>query len=153
LKRELSELYAFLEGQIDEMGNKTGFTLPTSSTNSSSEPDASAPGGGMGKLRAEVGDLRSKLLHWEQTAVDLRSDLDLLAATTGGWQVALGKTQADLNNLSMEMSQLYHHVCRIVGETPNRILLSHVNQKSFKKGASKWRNLQSNANEMDVQLS
>ncbi|CAG0917058.1 unnamed protein product [Notodromas monacha] len=141
LKRELSELYAFLEGEMDEMGNKSSGLLPPGSALTGVEADTNAPaqpaaGGGMAKLRAEVGDLRSKLLYWEESAADLRSDLDLLAATTGGWQIALGKTQTDMNNLSAELSQLYHHVCGTIGETPSRILLSHVNQTSKRKAVS-----------------
>ena len=55
----------------------------------------------------------------------LESDVSILsklAAEAGG---SLDSAQNDLQNMSEELAQLYHHVCTVNGETPSRVVLDH----------------------------
>lgn len=61
----------------------------------------------------------------EQRSAQLESDvftLSKLTAEAGGF---LDSAQNDLQNLSDELAQLYHHVCTVNGETPSRVILDH----------------------------
>ncbi|XP_078033809.1 microtubule-associated protein Bicaudal D isoform X3 [Augochlora pura] len=77
------------------------------------------------QLRTELTNLRNKLLDTEQRSMQLESDistLSKLAVEAGGF---LDLAQNDLQNISDELAQLYHHVCTVNGETPSRVVLDH----------------------------
>lgn len=50
------------------------------------------------------------------------STLSKLVVEAGG---SLESAQNDLQNMSDELAQLYHHVCTVNGETPTRVILDH----------------------------
>ncbi|XP_034184340.1 microtubule-associated protein Bicaudal D isoform X2 [Osmia lignaria lignaria] len=77
------------------------------------------------QLRTELTNLRNKLLDTEQRSMQLESDiatLSKLAVEAGGF---LDSAQNDLQNISDELAQLYHHVCTVNGEIPSRVVLDH----------------------------
>ncbi|XP_043663741.1 protein bicaudal D isoform X2 [Vespula pensylvanica] len=77
------------------------------------------------QLRTELTNLRNKLLDTEQRSMQLESDvctLSKLAIEAGGF---LDSAQNDLQNISDELVQLYHHVCAVNGEMPSRVVLDH----------------------------
>ncbi|XP_078033808.1 microtubule-associated protein Bicaudal D isoform X2 [Augochlora pura] len=77
------------------------------------------------KIPESEKSLREKLLDTEQRSMQLESDistLSKLAVEAGGF---LDLAQNDLQNISDELAQLYHHVCTVNGETPSRVVLDH----------------------------
>ncbi|XP_076172217.1 microtubule-associated protein Bicaudal D isoform X2 [Ptiloglossa arizonensis] len=93
------------------------------------------------QLRTELANLRNKLLDTEQRSVQLESDiatLSKLAVEAGGF---LDSAQNDLQNISDELAQLYHHVCTVNGEIPSRVVLDHekiVPEKEEENGKIEW---------------
>lgn len=49
----------------------------------------------------------------------------LLSKLTGDAGGCLDKALNDLQNISDELAQLYHHVCIVNGETPSMVILDH----------------------------
>ncbi|XP_043496662.1 protein bicaudal D isoform X1 [Polistes fuscatus] len=84
--------------------------------------------------------LREKLLDTEQRSMQLESDVGILsklAIEAGGF---LDSAQNDLQNISDELVQLYHHVCAVNGEMPSRVVLDHekiVPEKEEEEGNGK----------------
>ncbi|RZF48470.1 hypothetical protein LSTR_LSTR017553, partial [Laodelphax striatellus] len=76
-------------------------------------------------LRNEITDLKNRLLDKEQRALELTADVRLLGELAGEASDSLDAAQNDLNTVSDELAQLYHHVCTVNGETPSRVLLEH----------------------------
>ncbi|XP_076284033.1 microtubule-associated protein Bicaudal D isoform X2 [Lasioglossum baleicum] len=77
------------------------------------------------KIPESEKSLREKLLDTEQRSIQLESDiatLSKLAMEAGGF---LDSAQNDLQNISDEVAQLYHHVCTVNGEIPSRVVLDH----------------------------
>lgn len=77
------------------------------------------------QLRTEVTNLKNKVLDTEQKYMDLELDIQLLrefASEAGG---SLEETQNNLQTVTEELAQLYHHVCTVNGQTPSRIVLEH----------------------------
>ncbi|KAG7200256.1 hypothetical protein KM043_017726 [Ampulex compressa] len=93
------------------------------------------------QLRTELTNLRNKLLDTEQRSMQLESDVSILsklAVEAGGF---LDSAQNDLQNISDELAQLYHHVCTVNGETPSRVVLDHekiVPEKEDENGKIEW---------------
>ncbi|KAL0132289.1 hypothetical protein PUN28_000224 [Cardiocondyla obscurior] len=77
------------------------------------------------QLRTELTNLRNKLLDTEQRSMQLESDVSTLSKLTAEAGGFLDSAQNDLQNLSDELAQLYHHVCTVNGETPSRVVLDH----------------------------
>ncbi|KOX71735.1 Protein bicaudal D [Melipona quadrifasciata] len=81
------------------------------------------------------------LLDTEQRSIQLESDistLSKLAVEAGGF---LDSAQNDLQNISDELAQLYHHVCTVNGEIPSRVVLDHekiVPDKEEENGKIEW---------------
>lgn len=69
--------------------------------------------------------LSFQLLDTEQRNVQLESDVSTLSKLTAEAGGFLDSAQNDLQNLSDELAQLYHHVCTVNGETPSRVILDH----------------------------
>lgn len=82
-----------------------------------------------------------QLLDTEQRSLLLESDVDILsklATEAGGF---LDSAQNDLQNISDELVQLYHHVCTVNGETPSRVVLDHekiIPDKDNEKNKIEW---------------
>lgn len=76
--------------------------------------------------------LSLQLLDNEQRAMELEADVRLLGELTSEASNSLDAAQNDLNTVSDELAQLYHHVCTVNGETPSRVLLDH--EKDSKPG-------------------
>lgn len=76
-------------------------------------------------LRNEITNQKNKLISMETKSIDLQSDVEIL---TNLAQVAgqnLMHARSTIIGLSEELAQLYHLVCTVNGETPNRVLLEH----------------------------
>jgi len=76
-------------------------------------------------LRTELGNIRNRLMDREQAVLELQTDLRLLTQLSGDAGASLDTALASLLTVSDELAQLYHHVCAVNGETPNRVLLAH----------------------------
>uniref|UniRef100_A0A1L8DVM5 Putative microtubule-associated protein bicaudal-d n=1 Tax=Nyssomyia neivai TaxID=330878 RepID=A0A1L8DVM5_9DIPT len=76
-------------------------------------------------LRNEITNLKNKLLTTEQRSLDLQSDMEILTAISQNAGQSLGSARNTLVVLSDELAQLYHLVCTVNEETPNRVLLDH----------------------------
>ncbi|XP_012248104.1 protein bicaudal D isoform X2 [Bombus vosnesenskii] len=93
------------------------------------------------KIPESEKSLREKLLDTEQRSVQLESDISILsklAVEAGGF---LDSAQNDLQNISDELAQLYHHVCTVNGEIPSRVVLDHekiVPEKEEENGKIEW---------------
>ncbi|XP_072764739.1 protein bicaudal D isoform X3 [Anoplolepis gracilipes] len=77
------------------------------------------------KIPESEKSLREKLLDTEQRSMQLESDVSTLSKLTAEAGGFLDSAQNDLQNLSDELAQLYHHVCTVNGETPSRVVLDH----------------------------
>ncbi|XP_050084620.1 protein bicaudal D isoform X2 [Anopheles aquasalis] len=78
-------------------------------------------------LRNEITNLKNKLLSVEQKSLDLHSDIQVLTSLSQTAGQSLNTTRSNLIALSDDLAQLYHLVCTVNGETPNRVLLDHKN--------------------------
>ncbi|XP_035773562.1 protein bicaudal D-like isoform X2 [Anopheles albimanus] len=78
-------------------------------------------------LRNEITNLKNKLLSVEQKSLDLHSDIQILTSLSQTAGQSLNTTRSNLIVLSDDLAQLYHLVCTVNGETPNRVLLDHKN--------------------------
>lgn len=76
-------------------------------------------------LRNEVTQLKNKLLTTEQQSMDLQSDVETLSALSQTAGKSLVDARTTLVTLSDDLAALYHLVCTVNGETPNRVLLEH----------------------------
>ncbi|XP_066601856.1 protein bicaudal D isoform X2 [Prorops nasuta] len=77
------------------------------------------------QLRIELTNLRNKLLDTEQRSMQLESDVSILSKLAAEASGSLDSAQNDLQIISDELAQLYHHVCTVNGETPSRVVLDH----------------------------
>ncbi|XP_068977179.1 protein bicaudal D isoform X1 [Bombus flavifrons] len=93
------------------------------------------------KIPESEKSLREKLLDTEQRSIQLESDISILsklAVEAGGF---LDSAQNDLQNISDELAQLYHHVCTVNGEIPSRVVLDHekiIPEKEEENGKIEW---------------
>lgn len=79
----------------------------------------------MSVLRNEITNLKNKLLSSEQKTLDLHADVRTLAALSQTAGQSLNSARTSLVTLSENLAQLYHLVCTVNGDTPNRVLLDH----------------------------
>lgn len=84
-----------------------------------------------------------QLLDTEQRSMQLESDVSTLSKLTAEAGGFLDSAQNNLQNLSDELAQLYHHVCTVNGETPSRVVLDHekseiVPEKDEENGKMDW---------------
>lgn len=77
------------------------------------------------QLRTEITNLKNKLLDTEQRSMNLEADIRLLGEFTGDASASLDMAQNDLQNITDDLAQMYHHVCTVNGETPSRVVLEH----------------------------
>lgn len=66
-----------------------------------------------------------QLLDTEHKNTQLESDIEILSKLASEAGGSLDTAQNDLQNISDELAQLYHHVCTVNGETPSRVVLDH----------------------------
>ncbi|XP_011253319.1 protein bicaudal D isoform X3 [Camponotus floridanus] len=95
------------------------------------------------KIPESEKSLREKLLDTEQRSMQLESDVSTLSKLTAEAGGFLDSAQNNLQNLSDELAQLYHHVCTVNGETPSRVVLDHekseiVPEKEEENGKMDW---------------
>ncbi|XP_018372951.1 PREDICTED: protein bicaudal D isoform X1 [Trachymyrmex cornetzi] len=94
------------------------------------------------KIPESEKSLREKLLDTEQRSMQLESDVSTLSKLTAEAGGFLDSAQNDLQNLSDELAQLYHHVCTVNGETPSRVVLDHekseIPEKEEENGKMDW---------------
>lgn len=76
-------------------------------------------------LRNEITNLKNKLLDTEQKQMDLDGDFKLLKEFASQAGATLDETQNNLQSVTEELAQLYHHVCTVNGQTPTRVVLDH----------------------------
>lgn len=76
-------------------------------------------------LRNEITNLKNKLLDTEQKQMDLDGDFKLLKEFASQAGTTLDETQNNLQSVTEELAQLYHHVCTVNGQTPTRVVLDH----------------------------
>nr|CAH7725817.1 unnamed protein product [Callosobruchus chinensis] len=100
------------------------------------------------QLRTEITNLKNKLLDTEQKSMDLEGknleyfcDLKLLREFAVEAGASLDESQINIQNVSEELAQLYHHVCTVNGQMPTRVILDHEKEgmtpsKCFVKGVS-----------------
>ncbi|KAJ6648670.1 Protein bicaudal D [Pseudolycoriella hygida] len=79
----------------------------------------------MQTLRDEITNLKNKLLMNEQKSLDLHSDVQTLTVISQNAGQSLSSARNTLTGLSDDLAQLYHLVCTVNGETPDRVLLDH----------------------------
>lgn len=79
----------------------------------------------MTTLRDEITNLKNKLLAAEQRSLDMHSDVQTLTNISQNAGQSLSTARNTLQALSEDLAQLYHLVCTVNSETPNRILLEH----------------------------
>lgn len=77
------------------------------------------------QLRNEITNLKNKVLDTEQKSMDLENDLKLLKEFAKDAGTTLEETQNNLQTVTEDLAQLYHHVCTVNGQTPSRIILEH----------------------------
>ncbi|GJQ66605.1 BicD [Trypoxylus dichotomus] len=77
------------------------------------------------QLRTEITNLKNKVLDSEQKGMNLESDLKLLKEFASQSGTSLEEAQNNLQVVTEELAQLYHHVCTVNGQTPNRVVLEH----------------------------
>lgn len=76
-------------------------------------------------LRNEITNQKNKLIAMETKSIDLHSDVETLTTLAQSAGQNLGQARHTIVGLSDELAQLYHLVCTVNGETPNRVLLDH----------------------------
>ncbi|KAL5014784.1 hypothetical protein ScPMuIL_009054 [Solemya velum] len=72
-------------------------------------------------------ELRLKCVKYEDTIKELEEDLKSMTHAAGDAHSSVNTTKDDLSRITEELAQLYHLVCQVTGETPNRVMLDHVN--------------------------
>ncbi|XP_043284655.1 protein bicaudal D isoform X2 [Venturia canescens] len=77
------------------------------------------------QLRTELTNIRNQLMDAEYKNSQLESDIEILSKIASEAGGSLDSAQNDLQNISEELAQLYHHVCTVNGETPSRVVLDH----------------------------
>lgn len=112
---ELQEQIKILQGKVTE-----------EETNKDTEMD----------LKDEVLKLRSKVEEYEENFKNLEADLKAMTLIAGESQGSVNTTQYDLVKVTEELAQVYHLVCELNGETPNRVMLEHVQGRKFRRQSS-----------------
>lgn len=88
------------------------------------------------QLRNEITNIKNKLFDAEQKSMDLESDVLLLKEFAGDAGSAIEDALNNLQLVTEEMAQVYHHVCTVNGQVPDRIILEHEKQDGMPlKGA------------------
>lgn len=65
------------------------------------------------------------MLANEQKTLDLHNDFQTLTKISHNAGQSLGAARTTLAAVSDDVAQLYHFVCTVNGETPNRVIFDH----------------------------
>jgi len=84
----------------------------------------------------EISRLQNSIVEQEKRIHRLEADLAVMSQLAGESQNTLSSTQDSLVQVTEDIANLYHLVCEVNGETPNRLTLEHVRGKSA-RGANK----------------
>lgn len=84
-------------------------------------------------LNNEISKLRARLTDYETTVKVLECDLKNWSQLAGESQGSLNTTQDGLVLVTEDLAQLYHLVCEVNGETPDRVMLDHVQGRRFRR--------------------
>jgi len=84
-------------------------------------------------VKDELKKLRDRVQQYQDTISNLEVDLKAMTQVAGESQGNLNTTQDELTKVTEVLAQLYHHVCEVNGETPNRVVLEHVQGKKFRR--------------------
>ena len=104
----------------------------------------------------ELRRLRDCTAEQEERIRRLEADLSSMSQLATDTQATLGSTQDGLVQVTEDIANLYHLVCEVNGETPNRLTLEHVRGKSARNAAAKQHmtvNTAANSSSDDVQQS
>ena len=88
------------------------------------------------EMKDDMAKLRSKLEEYEENIRNLEADLKAMSQVAGESQGSVSTTQDDLVKITEELAQVYHLVCELNGETPNRVMLEHVEGRKFRRQSS-----------------
>ncbi|XP_054168745.1 protein bicaudal D-like [Oppia nitens] len=77
-------------------------------------------------LRDEVKKLQNKLNSYEVKSSYLEDDLKTMSTIVEDMFANLSLTHDDLITVSEDLAALYHHICLVNGESPNRVMLDHA---------------------------
>ncbi|KAG1657522.1 Protein bicaudal D 2 [Nymphon striatum] len=81
------------------------------------------------KLQLKVGEYELKMN-------DMESDMKTISEIACETQGSLTTTQDSLTSASEELAKLYHHICMVNGETPNRVMLDHMKSPKQRKSTT-----------------
>lgn len=84
-------------------------------------------------LKNEIANLQTKMADYQAAMKDMENDLKLWSQLAGESQGSLNATQDDLVQVTENLAQLYHLVCEVNGETPDRVMLDHVQGRRVKR--------------------
>lgn len=87
-------------------------------------------------LKEEISRLRGRLTDYEASVKVLENDLKNWSQLAGESQGNLNNTQDGLVLVTEDLAQLYHLVCEVNGETPDRVMLDHVQGRRFRRAES-----------------
>ncbi|XP_074644956.1 protein bicaudal D-like [Tubulanus polymorphus] len=73
----------------------------------------------------EIVRLRNQVMQYEEKVTELETDIRTMSQAAGEAQGSLSTSQDELVRVAEELAQLYHLVCEVNGETPNRVILDH----------------------------
>jgi len=94
-----------------------------------------------GPSTEEISRLQSCAAEQEERIRRLEADLTVMAQLATESQGTLSSTQESLVQVTEDIANLYHLVCEVNGETPNRLTLEHVRGKPGKKRKAAVRSL------------
>jgi len=86
-----------------------------------------------GRTAEEITRLKSCTAEQEERIRRLEADLNVMSQLATEIQGTLSMTQDSLVQVTEDIANLYHLVCEVNGETPNRLMLEHVRGKSARK--------------------
>ncbi|XP_022657679.1 protein bicaudal D-like [Varroa jacobsoni] len=93
---------------------------------SSSDGAASTEGGENVLFKDQVANLMNKISTYEQQISDLDEDLKILENIGDTFLTNIVSALEDIASVQEDVAQLYHHVCTLNGQTPNRVVLDHA---------------------------
>ncbi|XP_003747922.1 protein bicaudal D [Galendromus occidentalis] len=88
-------------------------------------------------LKNQVANFMNKISTYEQQISDFGDDLKILENIGDSFHGSTTSALEDIACVQDDIAQLYHHVCALNGQTPNRVVLDHA--KGEQKENSKSR--------------
>ena len=91
---------------------------------------------GEGDSSELVSKLREELSVFKEKYQKMEAELQTANVQNGENQVTLNHTQDELLRVTEDLSALYHLLCELNGDTPNRLMLEHVQGRRFRRQRS-----------------